>query len=214
VSGTPAQGNGAGGVRRTYERYAPLYDRLFGAVLEPGRRALAQGAAMLANGSPLSLLEVGVGTGLTLPLYEASFRVTGVDISESMLEQARARALAMPQRSICLQLMDAERLEFADGSFDCVVLPYVLSVTPDPQRLVAEVRRVCRKGGAIFILNHFSGAPFWWLFERLVRPMADRIGFHSDFALDEHVMRHDWEVRSVQTVNLLGLSKLVTIRNA
>jgi len=119
----------------------------------------------------------------------------------------------LPGRDIRLHTMDGESLAFEDGSFDCVVLPYVLSVTPNPARLVAEVRRVCRKGGVILILNHFTGSRFWWLLERIARPMADRIGFRSDFDLEEQVLKHDWSVQAVKDVNLLGLSKLVTIRN-
>jgi phosphatidylethanolamine/phosphatidyl-N-methylethanolamine N-methyltransferase len=94
-----------------------------------------------------------------------------------------------------------------------VALPYVLSVTPNPDKLVAEIRRVCRKGGTILILNHFSGSRFWWLLERAVRSLADRIGFRSDFCYKEQILRHDWEVQSVRNVNFLGLSKLVTIKN-
>jgi len=155
-----------------------------------------------------------VGTGLTLPLYPAIIDVTGVDISVSMLERARQRARELPGARSALHHMNGERLDFPDGSFDCVTLPYVLSVTPDPAGLVREVRRVCRRDGMIFVLNHFSGSRFWWLFERMVRPLADRIGFRSDFDFEEHVLRHDWEVLSVQEVNLMGLSKLVTLRNA
>lgn len=202
------------GVERAYRRYAPVYDRLFGAVLEQGRRALAQTASDLCNGSRFALLEVGVGTGLTLPLYPPGIQVTGIDISEEMLAKARQRAAALPGRDIRLHLMDGERMAFPDDAFDCVTLPYVLSVTPNPARLVAEVRRVCRKGGSILLVNHFSGTRSWWVLERMVKPMADRIGFRSDFDFDEHVLRHDWKVQAVSDVNLLGLSKLVTIRNA
>jgi phosphatidylethanolamine/phosphatidyl-N-methylethanolamine N-methyltransferase len=198
----------------TYRRYAPIYDRVFGAVLEPGRRALARAASGLGNGSLLSLLEIGVGTGLTLPLYSPSIRITAVDVSAPMLAKARERAAQLPTRDIRLSLMDGERLDFPDGAFDCVALPYVLSVTPDPARLVAEVRRVCRRGGTILVLNHFTGSNFWWLLERIARPMADRIGFRSDFDFEQQILRHDWSVQAVQEVNLLGLSKLVTIRNS
>jgi phosphatidylethanolamine/phosphatidyl-N-methylethanolamine N-methyltransferase len=78
---------------------------------------------------------------------------------------------------------------------------------------VAELRRVCRKGGTILILNHFSGSRFWWLLERAVRAVADKVGFRSDFGYDEHILCHDWAVESVRSVNLMGLSKLVVIRN-
>lgn len=197
-------------VRRAYRIYAPLYDRLFGAVLEPGRRAMAAAVRVLGHGS---VLEVGVGTGLTLAHYSAQASVTGIDLSAEMLAIARQRAERLAGRSFDLRQMDAEAMEFADGSFECVTLPYVLSVTPDPERLVAEVRRVCRKGGTILVLNHFSGSRSWWLLERALRSVADRIGFRSDFSLAEQVLRHDWEVRSVRKVNLAGLSTLIEIRN-
>ncbi|RJF99316.1 class I SAM-dependent methyltransferase [Noviherbaspirillum saxi] len=194
----------------TYRFYAPLYDSLFGAAFEPGRRALT--AAVNAV-HPTSILEVGVGTGLTLGNYPATSSVVGIDISNEMLEIARERAKALHSRNIHLVAMNAEMMDFPDGSFDCVAMPYVLSVTPHPERLVAEIRRVCRKGGTILILNHFSGSRFWWFLERAVRSLANRIGFRSDFCFDEQIMKYDWEVQSVKKVNLFGLSRLVVIRN-
>lgn len=211
-----APGTGSGpsvlDVIRSYHRYAPVYDSVFGAIYEHGRRQLAASASRIEGHS---LLEIGVGTGLTLPLYPEHFTVTGVDICPDMLARAQRRVeRQLSEREIRLQLMDGERLDFADGSFDCVVLAYVLPVTPHPDRLVAEVRRVCRKDGVIFVLNHFNGSRVWWLLELMVRPLARFVGFRSDFSIDEHVMRHDWKVQSIQVVNLFGLSKLVTIRNA
>jgi phosphatidylethanolamine/phosphatidyl-N-methylethanolamine N-methyltransferase len=198
-------------VVRAYRRYAPVYDRIFGGVLDPGRRAMAEAVARAA---PPTLLEVGVGTGLMLARYPAATSVVGVDLSEPMLAKARTRAQALAGRSIRLVVMDAEALAFDDGSFDCITVPYVLSVTPDPRRLVAEIRRVCRPGGTILILNHFSGTRFWWLLERAVRPLAGRVGFRSEFSLRTEISRYDWKVERVTDVNLLGLSKLVSIRNA
>ncbi|MBA3592070.1 class I SAM-dependent methyltransferase [Methylibium sp.] len=197
-------------VVRTYDRFAPLYDWVFGRVLEPGRKAMGAAASAL---HPAAVLEVGVGTGLTLAGYPADSRVVGIDLSADMLERARTRAAAMPQRQVALQVMNAERMEFADDSFDCVTVPYVLSVTPHPARLVHEIRRVCKPGGAILVVNHFSGSPFWWLMERAVRSVADRVGFRSDFAYEEHILAHDWHVESVRPVNLFRLSKLVVLRN-
>lgn len=196
---------------RAYGRYAPVYDRLFGGVLDPGRRALADAVARAA---PAKLLEVGVGTGLMLARYPAATAIVGVDLSRAMLAKAEARAQALRGRDIRLELMDAEALAFENRTFDCVTVPYVLSVTPDPRRLVSEIRRVCRKDGTILILNHFSGSRFWWLLERVVRPLADRVGFRSDFELRDQISRYDWKVEQVTDVNLFGLSKLVSIRNA
>jgi phosphatidylethanolamine/phosphatidyl-N-methylethanolamine N-methyltransferase len=197
-------------IARTYQFYAPIYDKVFGAILGPGRHALARAVQRLG---PQSLLEVGVGTGLMLAEYPEATRITGVDLSPHMLEHARHRAAELARGNIELQVMDAEKMPFADGSFDCVTVPYVLSVTTDPEQLVAEVRRVCRKGGTIMVLNHFSGSRFWWLLERAVRQVADRIGFRSDFGYDEHILRHDWQVLSVTPVNLFGLSRLVVLEN-
>lgn len=195
----------------TYRFYAPLYDSLFGAALEPGRRALTDAVCAML---PASILEVGVGTGLTLERYPANASVVGIDISDDMLDIARERAKRLPGRSIHLAAMNAESMDFPDASFDCVAIPYVLSVTPHPERLVAEIRRVCRKDGMILILNHFSGSRLWWFLERAVRPLANRIGFRSDFCFDEQILRYDWQVQTVKRVNLLGLSRLVMIRNS
>ena len=197
-------------VVRAYRRYAPVYDRIFGGVLDPGRRALADAVREL---EPASLLEVGVGTGLMLARYPEATRVVGVDLSMEMLAKASARVPALADRNIRLEVMDAEALTFPDGAFDCVTVPYVLSVTPDPQRLVAEVRRVCRVGGTILILNHFSGSRFWWLLERVVKPVPGEVGFRSDFELAAEISRYDWKVEWMKSVNLFGLSKLVSIRN-
>lgn len=197
-------------IARTYRLYAPIYDRLFGAVLAPGRRALARAVVQI---HPQRLLEIGVGTGLMLADYPATTHITGIDLSPHMLNHARRRATALGRNNVVLEEMDAERTTFPDGAFDCVTLPYVLSVTTNPERLVSEARRVCRKGGTIIVLNHFSGSRFWWMLERAVRSIADQVGFRSDFGFDEHILVHDWKVESVLPVNLFGLSRLVVLRN-
>jgi phosphatidylethanolamine/phosphatidyl-N-methylethanolamine N-methyltransferase len=197
-------------VIRAYRFYAPIYDRLFGAVLEPGRRALGQAVAAVR---PRTVLEAGVGTGLTLRHYPDSAAVTAIDFSDEMIGIARRRAALLPGHRVELRKMDAEAMDFPDQAFDCVTLPYMLSVTPDPERLCAEVRRVCRKGGTIFVLNHFSGSRSWWLLERAMRGVAARVGFRSEFSYAEQILRRDWQVRRVQEVNLGGLSRLVEIRN-
>ncbi len=194
----------------TYRRYAPVYDTLFGGVLGPGRKRLTRTVAALA---PQRLLEVGVGTGLALPDYPPQTAVTGIDLSPEMLAVARRRAEALPGRSIRLLEMDAEALTFEDDSFDCVAVPYVLSVTPDPDTFVAELRRVCTSGGHIVLVNHFSGSRFWLALETLVGPLAARIGFRSEFSYEDNILRHSWTVLESTPVNLFGLSKLVVLRN-
>lgn len=197
-------------VKKTYQFYAPIYDRIFGSVLEPGRQALSNVVRLI---KPINILEVGVGTGLLLDKYPPDCKITGIDISEDMLRIAKQRANKLSHMQIRLVLIDAEYLNFSDNSFDCVVLPYVLSVTPNPDALVAEVRRVCKKNGTIIILNHFSGSGVWYALEKLMKHFAQKIGFRSEFSYEAHILKYDWEITQVTQVNLFGLSKLVVIRN-
>ncbi len=206
----PREGIHRADVERTYRTYAPVYDVLFGPTLDAGRSAMARAVSELR---PARILEVGVGTGLTLHRYPTQSTITGIDVSADMLRVAAGRVNGAHSHRIALHEMDAEAMDFADDAFDCVTLPYVLSVTPHPGRLIAEVRRVCRKGGDILILNHFSGGRFWRPLERALRPLAARIGFRSEFSFEHHVAAHDWTVLSAKSANLLALSKLVHVRN-
>ena len=197
-------------VVRTYDRYAPYYDMLFGPIQRAGCRQMAAAVNTFAPGR---VLEVGVGTGLTLSRYPANAQLTGIDLCPRMLGLAKQRASALPGRDIRLSVMDAESLDFADDSFDCVTVPYVLSVTPNPERLVAEIRRVCRPGGHIVIVNHFTGSRFWRPMERVVHSLADRIGFRSDFDYADNILQHDWTVLSSNYTSFARLYRLVVIRN-
>jgi len=205
-----SSGTSRHGVIRTYRRYAPIYDLIFGVALRPGRRALT---AAVRDVNAKSVLEVGVGTGLTLRDYPHDCRLIGIDLCDEMLSLARNRAHVLAPRQIQLEAMDAEAMSYPDGAFDCIAVPYVLSVTPNPGRLIAEIRRVCRKGGTILIVNHFSGSRCWRLLEGVMRALAEKVGFRSDFPFEQHILGYDWEVISVRKVNLFGLSRLVTIRN-
>lgn len=200
-------------VLQVYRWYAPVYDLVFGRMLDAGRAALASAVPV----STQRLLEVGVGTGLALPRYPQDAELIGVDLSPAMLARARRRVrhtgLASAKRGVHLLCADAEQLPFSEHSFDCITLPYVLSVTPNPERLLAELRRVCRPGGCILILNHFSGAGVWGGAERLLAGLADRVGFNSRLPI-ECLQSNDWHLAELRSVNLLGLSKLAVLTNA
>lgn len=127
-------------VIQAYKRYAPIYDWLFGRILQPGRKAIAREVAFLR---PDNILEIGVGTGLMLPMYPKEIPITGIDISPEMLRRAENRICPKRQANIHLLEVNGEKLPFPDSSFSCVVLPYTYSVTPDPEKMIAEVRRVC-----------------------------------------------------------------------
>lgn len=199
-------------IRKAYRRYARLYDLYFGALFQPGRKAVIDRMHCRAG---QRVLEVGVGTGLSLPLYPAGVRVTGVDISPEMLNRARARlAREGIGDDVELHVMDAERMSFAPDSFDKVVAMYVVSVVPHPQRLVDEMRRVCKPNGEIFIVNHFhSPNPIIGGVETLLAPLSRLVGFHPDFCLETFVRDTHLEVVDKQPVNLFGYWNLLRALN-
>lgn len=192
----------AEGIRKAYRRYALGYDLCFGAVLQPGRRAIIE--RLRCNGSD-RVLEVGVGTGLSLPLYPRDVQVTGIDISPEMLARARARQRRHALDQVELREMDAEQMSFEDDRFDKVVAMYVASVVPSPVRLVAEMRRVCRPDGELFFVNHFLSAnPLGSALEQLLAPLSAVLGFRPDLRLEPFVTESGLEVADRGTVNLLG----------
>lgn len=167
-------------VAKSYARWAPVYDRTFGAVSGVGRKR----AVGVLTGLGGRVLEVGVGTGLSLPHYGPGVLVTGIDASAPMLEKARAAARGLAHVQ-ALHLMDAREMDFPDASFDSVTAMHILSVVPEPARVMAQMIRVLRPGGTLLIVNHFArGADrsaLSWL-ERRAAPFADTLGWHSDFA--------------------------------
>lgn len=199
-------------IKKAYRRYAKLYDLYFGALFQPGRKAVIQRMRCLPG---QRVLEVGIGTGMSLPLYPPGVGVTGIDISPEMLERARARLSREGiGRRVELHVMDAERMSFPDNSFDKVVAMYVVSVAPHPKRLIDEMRRVCKPDGEIFIVNHFhSPNPIVGGVESLLAPLSRLVGFHPDFCLDTFVRDTNLVVLDKQPVNLFGYWSLLRARN-
>src|SRR5207245_2872055 len=139
-------------VQRAYELYAPIYDFIFDWIFAPGRAAAI---ARLALQPTDRVLEVGIGTGLNLPLYPPAVHLTGIDLSQEMLDKAVERVQTLTMPSVTLKVMDATSMDFGDNEFDKAVATYVISAVPDPVSVLREVRRVVRPGGTIVILNHF-----------------------------------------------------------
>jgi len=202
----------ADAVRDAYRRWAGIYDTAFGAVSSIARRR----AVLLANRMPGSLvLEVGVGTGLALPRYLPEKRITGIDLSAEMLAGAHKRVVQRGLRNVeALRVMDAEATDFADASFDIAVAMFVASVVPDPPRLLAEMRRVVRPGGAILFVNHFAAkaGPRWWV-ERAMAPASRALGWHPDFAIDALFGPADRAQAQAVPVPPFGIFTLVRLPN-
>jgi len=158
------------------------------------------------------VLEVGVGTGINLSLYPKNCSVTGIDFSESMLEIARERAERKDIRNVRLLQMDAADLKFGDNAFDIVYAPYLISVVPDPVRVAHEMRRVCRPGGRVILLNHFlSPNLFLSRIERLISPFTIHIGFKADLDLPAFVTQAEMQPQSIEKVNFPKIWSLVTV---
>jgi len=160
--------------QKIYQRWAPVYDRVYRGLLADGHRKLAA----LAAAAGTDILEVGVGTGLTLRHYPSRCRVTGVDISEHMIARAREKVRREKLQHIsALEVMDAHALAFADRSFDAVCLPFVITLIPEPERALDECARVLRPGGEIILASKLGdGAGLQGAIEAAVAPLVRHIG--------------------------------------
>jgi phosphatidylethanolamine/phosphatidyl-N-methylethanolamine N-methyltransferase len=167
-------------VVKAYARWAPVYDLVFGKVFERGRRASIAAAERIGG----RILDVGIGTGISLTDYAHSNSVVGVDYSEAMLRKALARVREHKLDHVAaLAVMDAQRLGFADAHFDAVVAQYVITAVPDPEQSLDEFARVVRPGGEIILVNHLGAeSGFRRLFEQGFAPIARRLGWRPEFA--------------------------------
>jgi len=198
-------------VQRAYELYAPVYDFIFDWVFAPGRAAAVRRLELTPGDS---VLEVGIGTGLNLPLYPATCRLTGVDLSQEMLDKAveRVQSLAMP--NVTLKVMDATALDFDDNEFDKAIATYTISAVPDPVAVLREMRRVVKPGGLLVILNHFrSERRVVGRVEDWVAPVCTRLGWKSNLALTPLLKRVGLTPELVVRVNLFNGWRLVTCVN-
>jgi phosphatidylethanolamine/phosphatidyl-N-methylethanolamine N-methyltransferase len=184
-------------VTKAYARWAPVYDLVFGAVFERGRHA-AIAAAERAGGR---ILEVGVGTGISLPHYSRNSRLCGVDISAPMLRKAEERVAELSLSNVeGLWVMDAEHLSFPDDSFDVVVAQYVITTVPNPEATLDEFARVLKPGGEIVLVSRVGAeAGLRRLLEHWFQPAARKLGWRTEFSFD----RYSQWAESTQGVHLI-----------
>jgi phosphatidylethanolamine/phosphatidyl-N-methylethanolamine N-methyltransferase len=170
-------------IEKAYARWAPVYDLVFGAVFERGRRASIEAAERVCGPAGGRILEVGVGTGISLPDYSRVNRLVGIDISAPMLKKAQERVIERKLDNVeALAVMDAKHLALPDASFDVVVAQYVITAVPDPEATLDEFARVLRPGGEIVLVNHIGAETgLRRAFEQGFSPVARRLGWRPEF---------------------------------
>jgi phosphatidylethanolamine/phosphatidyl-N-methylethanolamine N-methyltransferase len=175
------------GVAKAYARWAPIYDLVFGAVFDGGRKATIAAADKVGG----RVLDVGVGTGLSLSDYARTTRLCGVDLSEPMLRKAHERVKQLNLTNVeTLAVMDAKHLAFVDGTFDAVVAQYVITAVPDPEATLDDFTRVLKPGGELILVNHIGAETgFRKVFELAFAPVARRLGWRPEFPWQRLV---DW----------------------
>ncbi len=185
-------------IAKAYARWAPVYDLVFGAVFERGRQAAIAAAERIGG----RILEVGVGTGISLPDYSRVNRICGVDISEPMLRKAQQRVVELGLTHVeGLWVMDAEHLSFPDASFDVIVAQYVITTVPNPEATLDEFARVLRPGGEIVLVSRVGAeAGLRRALERWFAPAARKLGWRTEFSWEryEHWAKHSHGMRLVE----------------
>ena len=202
----------AAAIRSAYKRWAPFYDNMFGWVTNQGRKH----AVEMINERCGRVLEVGVGTGLSLPTYRRELEIVGIDLSPDMLDKARERVATEGLSNVTgLHEMDASELKFPDCAFDTVVAMYVMTVVSDPEQVMSELARVCRPGGDVLLVNHFSaddGMRGW--VERRMAPFADKLGWRPVFDVGRVMGCGDLELIERRGLRPLGLFTIMRFRKA
>ena len=199
-------------VQKAYKRWAKVYNFYFGWIFHPGRQTAVE---LVENIAGQHVLEVGVGTGLSLPLYPKQVKVTGIDISSHMLD--RAKELVADDKLANVEellVMNAEDMSFKDDSFDCVVAMYVATVVPSPKKFVNEMKRVCKPNGKIIILNHFNDQTrLFGKMAMLLTPISRQIGFRPNLSLAEFLQITGLKINNKISVNLFDIWTVLVIVN-
>jgi phosphatidylethanolamine/phosphatidyl-N-methylethanolamine N-methyltransferase len=199
-------------VRTAYRRWAPVYDSTFGWVASEARKH----AVEIVNKGSGRVLEVGVGTGLSLPAYRRELEIVGIDLSPEMLGKARERVAAARIANVAgLYEMDAGDLKFPDGTFDTVAAMFVMTVVPEPEKVMRELARVCRPGGEVLLVNHFSteaGLRGW--VERRMAPFGDKLGWRPIFELQRVLVCDDLELVEQRRLRPMGIFTMLRFRKA
>ncbi len=198
-------------ISKLYSKYVNLYDFIFGKPLDQGRKKVLHQMNIQPN---QEILEVGIGTGLSLKHYPKAHKINikGIDLSKEMLKKAAIRGRKFNNINLSVEEINGEETPYHDNSFDKVILMYVYSVTPSPKNLLAEAIRVCKPDGDIFIVNHFSHYKTQRLTfsEKIVSSASHIVGFKSNFSFNKY-MQHV-NIENIDDANLFSLTKIIQLK--
>ncbi len=198
-------------VKSIYSGYASVYDKVFGHIFSP-RIKIGIRRSRIGDGD--KVVEVGVGTGISLTSYPRQCKVTGIDVTKKMLDQARRKKEIHKLDHVELLEMDAENMTFDDDTFDHAVAAFVITVVPNPEKMVSEMKRVTKKGGSILILNHFcSDNAFISTVEKVFSPLCERWGWRSDISLDLLSNHCNLDIKEVFKKNRLDPWSIIIAAN-
>ena len=196
-------------IRRRYDRIARVYNLLE----KPMEYGFSGWRSAMLDQARGNTLEVGVGTGKNIPYYPDHVHLTGIDFSDRMISVAKKNY--RESDNLSLQVMDAQSMSFADNSFDMVAVMYVVTVVPEPEKMMAEIQRVCNPGGDIFVVNHFSNPHLIpRMVETVMLPFKGLLGFRPRFSLEAFLAQNPLQVVETCPVNMLGYWTLIHARNA
>ncbi len=197
-------------VRLSYARWAPVYDAIFRGPFYFGRAE----AVKRINMHEGRILEVGVGTGMSLPLYKNDLEIVGIDLSPEMLARAQSKTSAQKLTNVkALLPMDACEMALPDNSYDCTVAMFVMSVAPDPIKVLREMERVTRPGGAAFVVNHFStDKGLRSHVEKWLHRHAGRLGWNPEFPRERILGQSGLELVNEKRLSPFGLFTLLELR--
>ncbi len=198
-------------LKKIYATYSNVYDALFKRIFYPRIKHAIAGMDIKPGER---ILDIGVGTGLSLNAFPRHCKVVGIDLSAEMLRKAKKKITKNRLHNIRVVVMDAMRVGFEDNSFDRVFLSHVVSVVPDPYRMMSEVKRVCRKGGQVVIVNHFkSRNRLIETVEKVINPVCEKLGWRNDLCLNEFIANSGLRVNKKYMLRKLDFWHIVFATN-
>lgn len=188
---------------KLYSEFAPLYDKIFGKIFYSRLESVIEDLDIPPGAK---VLEVGAGTGTSFPAYPKHCNVTGIDLAPDMLARAQRKIRDNGWTHLTVREMNALDLEFPDNSFDYVMAFHVVTVVPDPIRMIAEAKRVCKPGGKIVIVNHFtSDVPVLGTLTEALDPITRWLGWRTNLRLKPFIRTTHLPVERVYKLSKTSL---------